>query len=70
MIDMEWVRKTLLSRSVSDPAMGGSFMGDIDFAMFESYDRFIVRIGELGASPLHVRMSLRDGNWRVTGIYE
>lgn len=70
MIDLQWVRKTLLSRSVADPRLGGSFIGDIDFAFFESYDSFIVRIGKLGASPLHVRMTLEGYNWRVTGIYE
>lgn len=44
------------------------FMAAATFAFFESYDRFLIRLGELGKNATHVRMSLRGKTWRVTDI--
>ncbi len=62
LVDLDWTRRAL--------TRDGPFMSQVSYAFFESWDRFLVRIGELGEDPTHVRMSLVHGNWRVTAIYE
>jgi hypothetical protein len=68
-ITLEWSRDTLkeIAARTADrePAY---FMAAVTFAFFESYDSFIIRLGELGRNAAHVRMSLRDKTWRVTDI--
>ncbi len=70
LVTMEWVRAKLLSKS--DPGPGGtpSLLKPVSFAFFESYDRFLIRIGQLGADPVHVRLRLQDWDWRVVAVYE
>ncbi len=70
LVTMEWVRAKLLSKS--DPGLGSapSFLKPVSFAFFESYDRFIIRIGQLGANPVHVRLRLQDWDWRIVAVYE
>jgi hypothetical protein len=43
-------------------------LAGVTFAFFESYDTFLVRIGELGQGATHVRMKLEGQVWRVTDI--
>lgn len=40
----------------------------VDFAFFESFDRFLIRLGELGQRPTHIRMRLQGTSWRVTDV--
>jgi hypothetical protein len=68
-ITLEWVRDTLkraaAEASEKDPPY---FLAGIDFAFFESYDSFLIRLGELGENATHVRMRLEGTTWRVTDI--
>jgi len=43
-------------------------MAAITFAFFESYDRFLIRLGDLGKNATHVRMTLQDKTWQITDI--
>ncbi len=48
----------------------GSPWEQMTFAFFESPNSFIIRLGKLGRSPIHVRMTMQDWYWRVTAIYD
>ena len=70
-ITLPWVRDTL--RGAVTRATGQSppyLLGGIDFAFFESYNRFLIRIGDLGQSPTHVRMTLQGTDWKITDIID
>ena len=69
-IDLVWVRETLQRASrqaIADPPY--YLIKAIDYAFFDGFDSFLIRLGPLGQDPTHVRMQLRDGNWRITAIY-
>lgn len=68
LVTLDWVREQLLSKSPPPPPLTG-FLEQISYAFFEAPDRFLIRIGELGDNPVHVRLSLQGGIWRVTGVY-
>lgn len=69
-IDLLWVRGKLNTRPTQPPSPRPSFIGDISYAFFESYDRFMIRLGALDQNPVHVRMDLQaDNTWRVVAIY-
>jgi hypothetical protein len=68
-ITVPWVRDTL--RDAATRATGQSppyLIAAIDFAFFESYDRFVIRIGELGRGATHVRLGLEGTEWKITDI--
>jgi hypothetical protein len=68
-ITVPWVRETL--REAVTRASNQSppyLLGGIDFAFFESFDRFLIRIGDLGRAPTHVRLSLEGTEWKITDI--
>jgi hypothetical protein len=70
-ITLPWVKDTL--RAAASRATGQSppyLLGAIDFAFFESYNRFLIRIGELGMGPTHVRMTREGTDWRITDIID
>jgi len=68
-ITLEWTRDTLKEAAArATDKQPVYFMAAVTFAFFESYDSFIVRLGELGRNATHVRMTLRDKTWRVTDI--
>lgn len=71
-ITVEWVRdrlKEAVVRASDKPRP--YFIRATTFAFFESYDSFIIRLGELGKNASHVRMRLEeDYRWRITGIYD
>ena len=69
-IDLEWVRQRLRRQRPSAPDAYPSIITDTTFAFFEWPTRFLIRLGDLGQDPIHVRMSLEDWRWRVTGIYD
>ena len=69
-IDMEWVLHSLSQRPTDPPQVRESLMGDISYAFFEAPDRFMVRLGELGADPVHIEMALQDDKVsRAAAIY-
>lgn len=68
-ITIDWVRETL--RDAVTRATGQSppyLLAGIDFAFFESHDRFLVRIGQLGAGATHVRLSRIGSEWMITDM--
>jgi len=69
-IDLDWVRQRLRRQRASAPDAYPSIITDTTFAFFEWPTRFLIRLGDLGDDPIHVRMSIEDWRWRVTGIYE
>ncbi|MFK5968533.1 MAG: DUF2939 domain-containing protein [Candidatus Marithrix sp.] len=48
----------------------GSPWEQMTFAFFESPNSFIIRLGQLGRNPIHIRMTMQDWYWRVTAIYD
>lgn len=68
-ITLEWVRDSLREAAArATDKQPPYFMAGIDFAFFESTDRFLIRLGELGEGETHVRLT-RDGlRWRVTDV--
>jgi len=71
-ITVPWVRdrlKAAVVRASDKPKP--YFIRATTFAFFESYDSFLVRLGELGKNATHIRLQLQpDKVWRVTGIYD
>lgn len=68
-ITLEWTRDTLKEDAArATERQPPYFMAAVSFAFFESFDSFIIRLGELGRNATHVRMRLRDKAWRVTDI--
>ena len=68
-ITLDWVRDTL--RNAVTQATGQTppyLLAGIDFAFFESYNRFLIRIGDLGQGATHVRLSLVGSEWKITDI--
>jgi hypothetical protein len=68
-ITVPWVRDTL--RDAASRATNQSpayLLSAIDFAFFESFDRFVIRIGELGRGATHVRLGLQGTEWKITDV--
>lgn len=70
LVTVDWVRERLLSKSDRGTASAPSLLDPISFAFFESFDRFLIRIGQLGENPVHARMRLQDWEWRIVAVYE
>ncbi len=69
-VDLEWVRNTLYAaRRHPGGYYGSPLMGGFSFAFFESPTRFLVRAGRLGEEPIHLYMTLRNWQWRVTAVF-
>lgn len=70
-ITVPWVRETLREAITRTTNQSPPYLlAGIDFAFFESYDRFLIRIGELGKGATHVRLSLRGTEWKITDIIQ
>ncbi len=67
-VDMQWVFDTLNNKPGDPPTPRASLMSDVDYAFYESWDRFIIRLGALDADPTHIRLALRDGSWKVVAV--
>lgn len=68
-VTLPWVQETL--RDAVTQATGQSppyLLAGIEFAFFESYHRFLIRIGKLGQGATHLRFSLRNGRWAMTDL--
>ncbi|MGB5736711.1 MAG: DUF2939 domain-containing protein [Thiohalocapsa sp.] len=67
-ITVEWVRNTLRDAAArgtdSRPAY---FTAAIDFAFFEAWNRFVIRLGKLGGET-HVVLGLKGPYWVVTDV--
>ncbi len=68
-ITLGWVRERLISavKRANDHG-SNTLLTAVDFAFFESWDRFVIRIGRLGEAPTFVVLRLQDGKWRATDI--
>lgn len=68
-ITLDWVHGTLVTavRRANGPEQGSLFAA-VDFAFFESWNRFVIRIGKLGQNPTFVVLQLEDGAWRITDL--
>jgi hypothetical protein len=68
-ITLDWVRNTLQEAAAQATKQKPPYLlAAVSFAFFESYDTFLVRIGELGHGATHIRMKLEGKEWRVTDI--
>jgi hypothetical protein len=67
LVTLEWVRQQLLSKT--EPHHRAGFVDRISYAFFDRPDGFLVRIGELGEDPVHLRLSLTGTSWQVTALY-
>jgi hypothetical protein len=68
-ITLEWVRDSLQQAATdATDKRPAYFLAGVNFAFFESYDSFIVRLGELGRNAVHVRLRLEGATWRITDI--
>ncbi|BCU07158.1 DUF2939 domain-containing protein [Allochromatium tepidum] len=68
-ITLDWVRETV--RDAVTQVTGQSppyLIGAVDFAFFESYDRFLIRLGRLGENATHLRLSRIGTQWKITDI--
>lgn len=68
-IDLDWVLATLETQPGNPPKKRASLMGDMSYAFYESHDTFLVRLGELGSNPMHLRLRLQNNEWRVVEIF-
>lgn len=67
-ITIQWVRNTI--RTAAERATDkrpAYLIAGIDFAFFESWDRFMVRLGPVGEGT-HLLFSLQGTEWRITDI--
>lgn len=68
-ITLDWVRETV--RDAVTQVTGQSppyLIGAVDFAFFESHDRFLIRLGRLGENATHLRLSRIGTQWKITDI--
>lgn len=67
-INLEWVRNSLREAAErttdSRPAL---FIDAIDFAFFESWNRFVIRVGPLDSNT-HVVLGLVGKEWRIVDL--
>lgn len=64
-----WVQTTLRDAITKTTGQTPAYlMAGIEFAFFESYNRFLLRIGDLGQRPTHVRLTLIGTEWKITDI--
>lgn len=68
-ITLEWIRDGLREAAAgATDKQPPYFMAGIELAVFESTDRFLIRLGELGQGETHVRMTREGLRWRVTDV--
>ncbi len=67
-ITLQWVQSTLREAAErtteSRPAL---FIDAIDFSFFESWNRFVIRVGPIG-SETHVVLGLIGRDWRIVDL--
>ncbi|SDX59281.1 Protein of unknown function [Allochromatium warmingii] len=68
-ITLDWVRET--SGDAISQVTGQRppyLIGAVEFAFFESHDRFLIRLGQLGENATHIRLSRIGAQWKITDI--
>jgi len=68
-LTLERVRELLrdaVARAGGTPNAG--LIEATDFAFFESWDRFTIRLGKLGEGPTHVILALAKQRWQIVDI--
>lgn len=70
LVNLDWVRNVLRSKNDTSGHKPGSMLGNVGYAFFEGFDRFLFRVGDLGQQPVHVRLQLQGWEWRVTALFE
>lgn len=70
-IDEKWLR-TRLRRDgqAGDVEPYPSLISSLNYAFFDSWNSFLMRQGELGDDPVHVKMAFADWKWRVVAVYD
>ena len=68
LVTLDWVRQRLLAHSPEGARNG--FLGQVTYAFFEGPARFLVRIGDLGEQPVHLRLRLEGSGWRLVALYD
>ena len=70
-VTIGWIREQMRPETANDDNHYPSLLFNTSFAFYESPNRFLVRMGELGESPLHYYLQLDTElwEWRVTAIY-
>ncbi|MCG6939664.1 MAG: DUF2939 domain-containing protein [Thiohalocapsa sp.] len=67
-ITLDWVRNAL--REAAERTTGSRpalFIDAIDFAFFESWNRFVIRVGPIG-NATHVVLGLDGKDWRIIDL--
>lgn len=69
-ITPDWVRTSIREamQRAAPPGKTDSFLAAVDFAFFESWNRFVIRLGKLGANPTHLVLKLEGYRWQLTDI--
>lgn len=68
-IDIGWVQGQLRDAVAAATERRPAYLlAAVDFAMFESWDRFLIRLGRLGYGETHIRLRLDGLTWKVTDI--
>lgn len=66
-VTIDWIRNLLTGADQKQAA--NSMFDTLDHAFFESPNRFLVRLGELGKDPIILMMRREELVWRLTEIY-
>jgi hypothetical protein len=67
-ITLDWVRKQMQDAAARGAVQRPNFISGIDFAFFESWDRFVIRLGRLGEDETYVVLTLEGTEWKVTDV--
>lgn len=68
-ITLDWVRQSLSDAITQVTGQSPPYLiGAVDFAFFESHDRFLIRLGRLGENATHIRLSRIGAQWKITDI--
>jgi hypothetical protein len=68
-ITLDWVRKQMQDAAARGAVQrSANFLSGIDFAFFESWDRFVIRLGRLGEDETYIVLTLEGTEWKVTDV--
>ena len=68
-INLEWVQSQLRdAAATATDKRPAYFLAAVDYAMFESWNSFLVRLGKLGYNDTHIRLHLEGVTWKITDI--
>jgi len=65
LVILPWVRARLRDHGNGEEG----FLGQVSYAFFDAPDGFVVRIGPAANTPVHLRLTLRGTQWRVSAVY-